>query len=139
MDCTITADSLADPVEVLSLYQSVGWTSYTAAPDTLMAGLAGSWLVLAARDWSGRLIGLARVVGDGNTIAYLQDVLVHPDCQGRGVGGALLDEVIAHTTAIRQLVLLTDAEPGQRAFYESRGFTEVHDHPAGLRSFVRLA
>ena len=139
MDCTITADSLADPVEVLSLYESVGWTSYLAAPDTLMAGLAGSWLVLGARDRSGRLIGLARVVGDGHTIAYLQDILVDPAAQRTGVGGALLDEVIARTAAIRQLVLLTDAEPGQRAFYGSRGFTEVHDHPAGLRSFVRLA
>jgi len=40
---------------------------------------------------------------------------------------------------VRQVVLLTDAEPGQRAYYESRGFVEAHDvRPEPLRSFVLL-
>ena len=39
-----------------------------------------------------------------------------------------------------QQVLLTDAEPGQRAFYEALGYTETHDVGDGssLRAFVRF-
>ena len=50
-----------------------------------------------------------------------------------------LDEVLRRTSEIRQVVLLTGAEPGQRAFDESRGLVEAHDvRPYGLRSSVRM-
>lgn len=123
---------------MLALYAAVGWTAYTDEPDTLVRALAGSSLVLAARD-GGTLVGLLRVVSDDATIAYVQDVLVHPGKQRSGVGGQLLDAALARYAHVRQVVLLTDAEPGQRAFYESRGFVEVHDvRPVPLRSFVLL-
>lgn len=125
--------------ELLALYDAVGWSAYTREPDALVAGVAASWLVLTARDESGGLVGLARVVSDGATIAYVQDVLVLPTHHRRGIGRALLDAVAEHTSGIRQTVLLTDAEPEQRAFYEAAGFTEAHDvAPHALRAFVRM-
>ncbi len=40
---------------------------------------------------------------------------------------------------VRQHVLLTDDEAGQRAFYESRGYAETRDFGQGtLRAFVRF-
>lgn len=40
---------------------------------------------------------------------------------------------------VRQTVLLTDEEPGQRAFYRSLGLAETRDHGDGtLRAFVRF-
>lgn len=69
----------------------------------------------------------------------MQDLLVAPGHRRDGIGGQLLDAVLARYEHVRQTVLLTDAEPGQRAFSESRGFSEVHDvEPAPLRSFVLL-
>lgn len=125
--------------ELLALYAAVGWTAYTRDPAQLVAAVAGSHAVLTARDGSGRLIGLVRTVSDGVTIVYVQDLLVSPDHHRTGVGGALLDAVIERSADVRQTVLTTDAEPGQRAFYESRGFVEVDDvEPAPLRSFVLL-
>ena len=125
--------------ELLTLYAAVSWTAYTQAPERLKEAIDASYLVVAARS-EGELVGLARTVSDGLTIAYIQDVLVAPAFQRRGVGGALLDEVLRQSINIRQVVLMTDAEPGQRGFYESRGFTEVHDaKPQELRSFVRLS
>lgn len=138
MTFTITTDA-PGAAELAELYRSVGWTAYTDDPDRLVAAVDGSHLVLVARAEDGELVGLARTISDGQTIAYLQDILVAPDQHRRGVGGALLDEVMRRYAHIRQLVLLTDAEPGQRAFYESRGFVEAHDfRPAELRSFVRI-
>ncbi|WP_321164488.1 GNAT family N-acetyltransferase [Curtobacterium sp. Leaf183] len=126
--------------ELRALYDAVGWSAYTDVPGQLERAIQGSSLVLTARDGAGRLVGLARTVSDGTTIVYVQDVLVAPAAQGQGVGGALLDEVLRRAADIRQVVLLTDAEPLQRAFYEAHGLVETQDvRPAQLRSFVRLA
>ncbi|MGW5877589.1 GNAT family N-acetyltransferase [Nocardiopsis terrae] len=126
-----------DRAEALALYAAVGWTAYTDSPEVLVRALAGSHRVVAARR-GGRLVGLARSVSDGATVVHLQDVLVHPDEQRRGVGRLLLAELLAGYPGVRQRVLITDDEDRQRAFYEDLGFTEVHDHTPPLRSFVRF-
>jgi hypothetical protein len=47
--------------------------------------------------------------------------------------------VLDRYRAVRQKVLLTDDEPGQRAFYESLGYTEIREYrPGTLRAFVRF-
>lgn len=79
--CTET--DLPSATEVETLYASVGWSAYTRDLDALMSGLRGSLRVVVARvDRS--LVGLARVVGDGATICYLQNVLVSPRCSPAG-------------------------------------------------------
>jgi GNAT superfamily N-acetyltransferase len=124
--------------EIVALYESVGWSAYTEAPATLYAAIAGSSHVVTARRGE-RLVGLARAVSDNATICYLQDVLVRPDEQGNGVGRALVQAVLDRYRAVRQKVLLTDDEPGQRAFYETLGYTEIRDYDEGtLRAFVRF-
>ena len=88
MTVALTTD--APPMEsVLALYDSVGWSAYTSDPETLGRALHGSSHVVCA--WDGdRLVGPARVISDGATIAYLQDVLVHPGLHQRGIGRRLV-------------------------------------------------
>lgn len=126
-----------DLSELMALYDAVGWTAYTREPAVLAQAIAGSARVVTARE-DGRVVGLARVVGDGATIAYLQDVLVHPEARRHGIGRRLVQAAFAPFDEVRQHVLMTDAEPGQRAFYEALGFTEVHELPHGGRAFARL-
>lgn len=139
----MTACTLVDPAdlgrdEVLALYDSVGWTAYTDVPDTLLRALAGSHRIAVARA-DGNLVGLARSVSDGATLVYLQDILVHPDHHRSGYGRELVGTLLAEYAGIRQQVLITDAEPGQRAFYEALGFTEAHDMERGTRAFLRFS
>lgn len=123
---------------VLSLYAAVGWTAYTKDPDTLVAAIEGSTAIFTATD-DGALVGLARVISDGATICYLQDLLVHPASQRQGIGTALVAAALAAFPAVRQKVLLTDDEPEQRAFYEALGFAEASALSTGvLRAFVRF-
>lgn len=125
--------------EAIRLYDSVGWSAYTRDPALLMASLTGSHRVYTARTGSDEPVGLARTISDGATICYLQDILVQPSHQDRGIGRALMDRILADYGHVRQVVLLTDDEPRQRAFYESHGLTEVHDvAPRPLNAFVRL-
>lgn len=54
-------------------------------------------------------------------------------------GRLLVTEALAPFEAVRQKVLMTDDEPGQRAFYESLGFAETRDLDDGpLRAFVKF-
>ncbi|TLP71797.1 GNAT family N-acetyltransferase [Nesterenkonia sphaerica] len=124
--------------EVVALYREVGWTTYADDVPTLEAALTGSSHVVAARR-GGRLDGQARVISDGATICYLQDVLVHPDAQRAGIGRALVLAALEPYASVRQKVLLTEDEPRQCAFYESLGYQEIRDHGTGsLRAFVRF-
>lgn len=125
--------------ELLELYAAVGWTAYTSAPESLEAAIEGSTRVVTAR-YGDDLLGLARVISDGASIAYLQDVLVRPELQRDGVGRALVKAAMEPFEHVRQKVLLTDSEPGQRRFYEALGYTEIRDYEDGqLRAFVRFA
>ncbi|ACV05212.1 GNAT family N-acetyltransferase [Kytococcus sedentarius] len=120
------------------LYGAVGWSAYTDDLEGLVRGVEGSAAVVTA--WRGEeLVGLARVISDGHTIAYLQDVLVRPGVRRQGVASELVRRVFEPFAHVRQQVLLTDAEEGQRAFYASLGFRETREFPnGGLRAFVRL-
>ncbi|WIK82629.1 GNAT family N-acetyltransferase [Micrococcus lylae] len=69
----------------------------------------------------------------------LQDILVAPGHQRRGIASELLRRVFAPFGQVRQHVLITDTEQRQRAFYESHGFRESRDVEGGeLRAFVRV-
>ncbi|MEL4356922.1 MULTISPECIES: GNAT family N-acetyltransferase [unclassified Luteococcus] len=125
-----------DTQSVVALYDSVGWTAYTRDPEQLITGLRGSLRVVLAHA-DGTLVGLARVIGDGATICYLQDVLVHPQARRQGLGRRLVQEAFAPYTQVRQHVLITDEQPGQKAFYESLGFTQLGTALPG-RAFVRF-
>lgn len=134
----ITTGAVPTRDELASLYAAVGWATYAADPETLHRAMRGSSRVATARR-DGQLIGLARVISDGATIAYLQDVVVRPAQQRRGLGKRLVEEAFAPFERVRQKVLLTDDEPGQRAFYESLGFAETRDFEDGsLRAFVKF-
>src|SRR5690606_27000051 len=88
-EIVISADDRPGREELVELYDAVGWTSYTTDPDVLVAAVEGSTRVVTAR-YGEDLLGLARVVSDGASIAYLQDVLVRPELQREGVGRQLV-------------------------------------------------
>lgn len=138
VEALISTARIPSTVQLVDLYDSVGWTRYTDDPDLLAAGVLGSLRVATAWDERGNLIGLARAVGDGHTIVYLQDILVRPQWQRMGVGRWLVAEVFAPFKHVRQQVLLTDDEPRQRRFYESLGFKEIRDLNEDIRAFVRF-
>jgi ribosomal protein S18 acetylase RimI-like enzyme len=130
----IEIEPMADADELLALYGSVGWTAYTDNRESLLEAIRRSTLVVTARD-EGELVGIARCLTDSVSVWYLQDVIVHPDYQRRGIGTALFRECLAPFPAVRTRVLLTDAEPRQRAFYESLGLVDVSERPE-LRVFL---
>ena len=112
--------------EILKLYSSVGWTAYTDHPDTLKRGYENSLLTLAAYE-DDQLLGLIRTVGDGHTIVFVQDILVFPEHQRKGIGSALLQAILDRYSHVRQIELATDNTLKTIAFYKSMGFRELSE------------
>ena len=124
-----------DEAMVEALYRSVGWTSYLRRPGLLKEAYARSLLTLAAHDGT-QLVGVIRAVGDGVSILYIQDVIVHPAYQRRGIGTRLMQEMLAAFPDVNQAVLLTDATEQTVAFYEAAGFHRAQ--MAGCCAMLRL-
>ena len=120
--------------EILRLYSEVGWTAYTENIAVLEEGYKNSLLVLAAYEGD-ELLGIIRAVGDGCTIVFVQDILVFPGHQRRGVGTALLEAVLKRYPDVRQVELVTDNTPKTVAFYKSLGFSELSE--IGCCGFMR--
>jgi ribosomal protein S18 acetylase RimI-like enzyme len=136
----VEQETTFDPNEVRALYESVGWNAYTADMDALGRSLANSDAVLVARDESGRMLGLARTISDRETICYLQDLLVAPDAQRRGIGRTLLQEVMRRYENCRFLVLSTEDDStveGAKVhdFYRRAGL--VPHAEQGMTAFAR--
>ena len=121
--------------EVLQLYASVGWTAYTDQPEVLRKGFENSLLILAAYE-NDQLLGLIRVVGDGYTIVLVQDILVFPEYQRKGIGTVLLQAVLERYSHVRQIELATDDTPKTIAFYKSMGFREMSE--IGCLGFMKI-
>ena len=121
--------------QILELYRSVNWLNYTNQPDMLKKALKHSICNIIARE-SSRIIGIIRVVGDGHSIIYIQDLIVHPDFQRQGIGKALLNAIDLQYPEVYQKVLLTDATATNALFYESCGY--VNSSSLNCTSYLRI-
>ena len=121
--------------EIINLYQSVGWTNYLERTNILEEAYANSLCVLGAYD-SDRLVGIIRAVGDGQTIVFVQDIIVLPEYQRKGIGTKLLKAVMDKYHDVYQIELLTDNTVKTKAFYRSVGFTASDD--IGCVAFIRM-
>lgn len=121
MEISFSEKKRMDKNELKALYEDAEWFAYTQDLVLLEAALAHSLYVLSAWDGS-KLAGLVRVVGDGLTIIYIQDILILKSHQNRGIATHLMTRVLDKFKAVRQKVLLTDEAPDVRHFYEKNGF-----------------
>ena len=119
---------------LLQLYSSVGWSAYTNNIDSLSKAIQGSSYVCAVWD-NDTLIALVRCISDDASIMYLQDVLVDPRYQKKGIGRILVQKALARYSHVRQKVLLTDNRPEQLRFYESLGYKNIKEYET-LNTFV---
>lgn len=109
--------------EILPLYAAVGWTNYTDHPQMLEEAYRHSLCTLGAYTADDRLVGIIRAVGDGASVLFIQDIIVLPEFQRRGIGTALLKAIVSRYPDVYQTELMTDNTDKTIAFYKSLGFT----------------
>ena len=118
--------------EILPLYESVGWRNYTQRPQMLKEAYAHSLKIYAAYV-NNKLAGIIRVVGDGASVVFVQDLLVYPEYQRQGIGTALLKMIMEEYQNVYQMHLMTDNTEKTIAFYQSLGF--MMDTDMNCRAF----
>ena len=107
--------------DVLHLYQAVGWTNYTNQPQMLEQALPHSLAVYLAFDGE-KIVGLIRLVGDGFSSVFVQDLIVLPIYQRQGIGSALMKQALGDFKGAYQVQLVTEETERTLGFYRSMGF-----------------
>lgn len=91
---------------------------------------------------AGELLALIETIVEADHL-LIENLAVRPDCQGRGLGGALLRhaETLARALGFQELRLYTNAAfAGNVAFYARRGYLETERAaipPGSVTVFMR--
>ena len=116
-----TKESSVSIDDILHLYQAVSWTNYTNQPQMLEQALYHSLATYLARDGE-EIVGLVRLVGDGFSSVFVQDLIVLPSYQRQGIGSSLMKESLADYKDAYQIQLATEQTEKNLGFYRSLGF-----------------
>ena len=117
----ITKETSVSLDDVLHLYQAVGWTNYTNQPQMLAQALSHSLATYLARDGE-KIVGLVRLIGDGFSSVFVQDLIVLPTYQRQGIGSTLMKQALSDYKDTYQVQLATEQTEKTLGFYRSLGF-----------------
>ena len=117
----ITKETSVSLDDVLHLYQAVGWTNYTNQPQMLAQALTYSLAIYLARDGE-KIVGLVRLIGDGFSSVFVQDLIVLPSYQRQGIGSTLMKQALSDYKDTYQIQLATEEAEKTLGFYRSLGF-----------------
>ena len=118
---TIRKQEIVKLEDVLHLYQAVGWTNYTNKPQMLEQSLSHSLVIYLALDGDA-VVGLIRLVGDGFSSVFVQDLIVLPSYQRQGIGSSLMKQALEDFKEAYQVQLATEQTEKNVGFYRSMGF-----------------
>ena len=86
-----------------------------------------------------RLVGMGRLVGDGAIYFYIQDIIVTPDYQNRGIGTIIMNEIESYleiNTYNNSFIGLMAAD-GVQGFYHKFGYKERDLNRPGMSKLVK--
>ena len=118
---TIKKQEIVKLEDVLHLYQAVGWTNYTNQPQMLEQALSHSLVIYLALDGDA-VVGLIRLIGDGFSSIFVQDLIVLPSYQRQGIGSSLMKEALEDYKDAYQVQLVIEQTEKNVGFYRSLGF-----------------
>ena len=77
--------------------------------------------IYLARDGE-KIVGLVRLVGDGFSSVFVQDLIVLPTYQRQGIGSTLIKQALSDYKDAYQVQLATEESEKTLGFYRSLGF-----------------
>ena len=91
--------------EVKSIYKKESWNAYLKDDEKLIRAFSNSLYILGAFD-EDKLIGFIRCVGDGEHILMIQDLIVSPEYQQKGIGTYLFRTIMDKYKDVRNEVVV---------------------------------
>ena len=115
--------------EIADLYRSGGWWQEAWDPEGLRPLIKGSLAFVVAIDRrTSRAIGMGRIISDGVSDGYIQDLVVLPQYWKNGVGSRMVSALVAEARAKGLGWIGLIAEPGSDHFYGRLGFRPMQGH-----------
>lgn len=115
--------------EIADLYRAGGWWKETYEASGLVPLMKGSFVFAVAVDRkTSRLAGMGRVLSDGVSDGYIQDLVVLPVYRKAGIGSKIAVTLVEACKARGVGWIGLIAEPGSESFYESLGFRVMPGH-----------
>ena len=83
-------------------------------------------LINVSAIYNGELVGMGRLVGDGAMYWYLQEIIILPQFQRKGIGTMIVNHLVdyakANSTTGKFTTIGGVSAKGKEAFYEKMGF-----------------
>jgi spermidine synthase len=127
IDYTFIAEPTPLQIEgVLELYRLQGWWGPPTDHDPQLAEaiIQGSHCFFIATH-EGRLVGMGRTISDRASDAYIQDLAVHPEFRGKGIGTRMVQELVGRLRRDGLGWIGLVAEAGTWDFYRRIGFADM--------------
>ena len=109
------------PEAMADLRESVGWNRMEKEYGN---PLMTSFFHIAVYDGD-QLVGFVDSVSNGVTDAYIQDLIVRPDYQGKGIGTDLMKKMIASLKEKHIYIISVIFEERLKSFYDRFGFNTM--------------
>jgi aralkylamine N-acetyltransferase len=135
-DITIQLVQTWDDMDIANLYRAGGWWKEEYDPKELPRLIRGSFLFAVAVDKkTGHAVGMGRVISDGVSDGYIQDLVVLPENRKTGIGTQIIATLVKKCVerGISWIGLI--AEPDTEKFYLPFGFHPMEGYvPLKFRS-----
>ncbi|SDY48067.1 GNAT family N-acetyltransferase [Eubacterium barkeri] len=110
--------------EYNELTQQVGWGQ--REESIVDEALDNTFYSVCAYE-NNQLVGYGRLIGDRTIFLYVQDIMVIPSCQYKGVGTQIMNAIICKILSVKQksptLRVYLGASKDREGFYKRFGFT----------------
>lgn len=106
--------------DVPNLREQVGWGRRDHDYPTLFER-CNFWA--GVKDETNQLIAFGYVCGMGLEHGYMEDIIVHPEYQGRGIGMRLVKELLKEAERSGLEIVTVSFEKDKTSFYEKSGFS----------------
>jgi GNAT superfamily N-acetyltransferase len=116
-------------VEIANLYRAGGWWKEEYDPNELPRLIQGSFLfAVAVNIKTGQAVGMGRVISDGVSDGYIQDLVVLPEYRKTGIGTRIVSSLVKKCIELGISWIGLIAEPDTEKFYLPFGFHPMEGH-----------
>ncbi len=112
--------------EIVKLYKVGGWWKEDYDESGIKNLIKGSFCFAVVIDKkTKKTIGMGRILSDGVSDGYLQDLVILPEYRKKGIGKKLTKSLVDYCKykGVNWIALIS--EPGQEEFYKKIGFKEM--------------
>lgn len=121
--------------EIIELYKQGGWWKDSSRErKTVPAIIKNSFCFMIAVANNKKIVGMGRVISDGVSDGYVQDVVVHKDFRGLGIGRVLIKKLTGFCVKKKLSWIGLISEPGKERFYTQLGYRQMHKYTSMLFS-----